>query len=164
MGLSWEWDSAPLVGPFNLNRVQMATLIRSYTPQIILNNPILATGLLAGLIAAATCQAQKRVPSGVLPGIGVGGLAAALAWLARTLGDPSLIPDLLTGAVDQALAAAESLARGLGLDLLADAMGRARSLFNDLKEWADRTLGQGGRLLLGLFLIYLVYQRFFLRR
>lgn len=128
--------------------------------------PITATAVAAGLLAFLGCKANKSAPTGVLAGLGVGSLTSVVGAFLASLSslDPSIIPDLLAGAVDQALAAMEGVLRAVGLGVVADAIGQARSLFNDLKAWADATLGEGGRLLLGLFLIYLVYQRFFLRR
>ncbi len=136
--------------------------MQRYVPQIATQYPILAGALVAGMVAAASCQASKRLPAGSLAGGGIIGIGAALEWFRTNF--PGSVTDLLAGAVDSALAAAEDMLRALGMDLIANAMAQARSLFNDLQQWADETLGGAGRTILGLILVYWVYSRFFLRR
>lgn len=115
-------------------------------------------GLLAAVIAAALCRRKD----GALAA-GLGGLALGEA-IDAFMSIPEFAAKWVTEQFDAALQALENWARSLGLDLIANAFGQARSLFNQFKEWAEGLFGRAGQMLLAAILIYLVYSRFFLRR
>ena len=129
---------------------------------------MLATGAIGGVVGGARCAGNNRATGemiGTSLGMGAGGLAA---FLVNYLSDPAKLADDLgkftLKLVNQALAQAESLLRAMGLGLLADAVKSARQLFQELQQWVESVFGRGGTMMIGLYVVYVVVYRFFLRR
>lgn len=114
--------------------------------------------LLAAIIAALLCRRKSSVAAAGLGAFGLGEAIDAFMSI------PAFAAAWALQKWDESLAALENWARSLGLDLVANAFGQARSLFAQLKEWAEGLFGRVGQMLLAAILIYLVYSRFFLRR
>jgi hypothetical protein len=130
---------------------------------------ILGGGLVAGGLSMATCAARKNtLASGGLGALGGGalGFLAKRIWdyLTDPMGAANDVGKFALDLVTATLGAVENALRATGAGLLADAVGQARALFEELQRWVESRFGSAGRMLIGLSVVYLVISRFFLRR